>query len=162
MVAAVVYRTNLFGIARMPEFATVLKEEIRRLARKEIRAQTQTTRRAATQHRREIAQLKRLIQQQAKKINLLESLDRKKMATARSEVEVPEGARFSARSVRAQRKRLQLSAQQFAKLLGVSMQTVYSWEQGRARPRQSQLAALVAVRSLGRRQAKQRLAAIES
>lgn len=146
----------------MPEFATALKEEIRRLARKEIRAQTQSTRRAATQHRREIAQLKRLIQQQEKKINSLGSLERKKTVTADAETEVPEGARFSARSVRAQRKRLKLSAEQFAKLLGVSMQTVYSWEQGRARPRQSQLAALVAARSLGRREAKQRLTALKS
>lgn len=146
----------------MPDIATALKDEIRRLARKEIRSETETTRRAAAQHRRDIAQLKRLIQQQDKKIQSLQALGRKSAATVASDDELPEGVRFSARSVRAQRKRLKLSAEQFAKLLGVSMQTVYSWEQGRARPRASQLALLVAARSLGRREAQQRLAAIDS
>jgi DNA-binding transcriptional regulator YiaG len=146
----------------MPDIATALKEEIRRLARKEIRAQTATTRRAATQHRREIALLKRMILQQDKKIQSLQTSGRKAAATVSTSDELPEGVRFSARSVRAQRKRLKLSAEQFAKLLGVSMQTVYSWEQGRARPRASQLALLVTARSLGRREAQQRLAAIDS
>jgi DNA-binding transcriptional regulator YiaG len=146
----------------MPDIATALKEEIRRLARKEIRAQTASTRRAATLHRREIALLKRMIQQQDKKIQSLQTSGRKAATTVAASDELPEGVRFSARSVRAQRKRLKLSAEQFAKLLGVSMQTVYSWEQGRARPRASQLALLVNARSLGRREAQQRLAAIDS
>jgi DNA-binding transcriptional regulator YiaG len=143
----------------MPDIATALKEEIRRLARKEIRAQTQTTRRAAAQHRREIAHLKRLIAQQDKKIGALQAARRKEPAAVVSDDDLPDGVRFSARSVRAQRKRLKLSAEQFAKLLGVSMQTVYAWEQGRARPRQAQFAQLVAARSLGRREVKQRLSA---
>lgn len=146
----------------MPDIATALKEEIRRLARKEIRAQTETTLRAAKQHRREIAQLKRQLEQQEKKISALQSQGRKPVAAAvPAEADMPEGVRFSARSVRAQRKRLKVSAEQFAKLLGVSMQTVYAWEQGRARPRQAQLALLVAARSLGRREVKQRLATIK-
>ncbi len=146
----------------MPNIATALKEEIRRLARKVIRAETATTRRAATQHRRDIAQLKRQIQQQEKKIKNLQAQQRKPTTIGAGEEGLPGGVRFSARSVRAQRKRLKLSAEQFAKLLGVSMQTVYSWEQGRARPRQSQFASLVAARSLGRREAQQRLAQLDT
>jgi transcriptional regulator with XRE-family HTH domain len=64
--------------------------------------------------------------------------------------------------VRAQRKRLKLSAEDFGKLLGVSAQTVYFWEQGRTRPRKAQFAALVAARSLGRREALARLEAIDT
>ena len=143
----------------MPDVANALKEEIRRLARKEIRAQTKTTRKAAIQHRREIAQLKRLIQAQEKKLCSLQSIQHKMPPpiTPVSGVKIPEGIRYSARSVRAQRKRLKLSAQEFAKLLGVSMQTVYSWEQGRARPRRSQIATLIAARTIGRREAYRRL-----
>lgn len=143
----------------MPDIAKFLKEEIRRLARKEIKAQTQTTRKAAIQHRREIAQLKRLILQQEKKIASLQSSPQKAVSpvTPAPDAKLPEGYRYSPRSVRSQRKRLKLSAQEFAKLLGVSMQTVYSWEQGRARPRRSQIAALLAARGIGRREAYRRL-----
>lgn len=147
----------------MPNIAAVLKEEIRRLARREIRQQISKTRRAAAQHRREIARLKRQLSLQEQKLRALESregLD-KTATPADAENGIPPTTRFSPRSVRAQRKRLKLSAQQFARLLGVSPQTVYLWEQGKSRPRRSQLAALVAVRSLGRREALRRLAELE-
>jgi DNA-binding transcriptional regulator YiaG len=42
-------------------------------------------------------------------------------------------------------------------LLGVSAQTVYNWEAGKARPRQQQLAAIAAVRKLGKRDVKAKL-----
>jgi DNA-binding transcriptional regulator YiaG len=54
--------------------------------------------------------------------------------------------RFSAKSVRSQRRRLGLSAEDYGKLVGVSPLTIHHWEQGKARPRKAQLAALVAVR----------------
>jgi DNA-binding transcriptional regulator YiaG len=42
-------------------------------------------------------------------------------------------------------------------LVGVSAQTIYNWEAGKSRPRQQQLAALAAVRGMGKRQIKERL-----
>jgi DNA-binding transcriptional regulator YiaG len=65
--------------------------------------------------------------------------------------------RFSARSVKAQRARLGLSAKGFGRLVGVSALTVYSWESGKSRPRQKQLAGLAAIRRLGKREARKRL-----
>jgi len=50
------------------------------------------------------------------------------------------GARFSARSVKAQRARLGLSAKDFGRLVGVSALTVHSWESGKSRPRKKRLA----------------------
>jgi len=44
---------------------------------------------------------------------------------------------FLGQVVHAQRKRLGLSAADYAKLIGVSSLTVYNWEHGRTRPRQS-------------------------
>jgi hypothetical protein len=41
----------------MPNLASILKEEIRRLARREIRSQVAVTKRLVAQHRRDIAQL---------------------------------------------------------------------------------------------------------
>ena len=59
--------------------------------------------------------------------------------------------------LKAQRRRLKLSAADFGKLLGVSGLTIYNWEQGTTRPRKHHLAALVAVREMGRREALAKL-----
>ncbi len=141
----------------MPNLAVALKQEISRLARKEVKAHIATTKRAAVQHRREIATLKRLIKVQERKIAFLQ-VQTNKAAGAKTSEEPAEQKRFSIRSVKAQRRRLRLSAEQFGKLIGVSAQAIYNWEQGKARPRKSQFAALVAIRSIGRRAALQRLA----
>jgi DNA-binding transcriptional regulator YiaG len=89
--------------------------------------------------------LKRELQQQQKKTAFLEAQERKRLGQPQAAEEGElEGVRYSARSVRAQRKRLGLSAADYGKLVGVSGLTVYSWEHGTSRPRQAQLAALVA------------------
>ena len=54
--------------------------------------------------------------------------------------------------MKAQRQRLKLSAAEFGRLIGVSELTVYNWEHGKARPKKDRLAALVAVRQMGRRE----------
>lgn len=141
----------------MPDLAATLKEEIRRLARKEIRAQVSTTQKAAAQHRREIAQLKRQLAAQQRKIAALESQERRQPTEPSATAEELGMARFSIRSVKAQRRRLRLSAEEFGKLLNVSAQTVYNWEQGRTRPARAQFAALVELRKIGRREALRRL-----
>lgn len=60
--------------------------------------------------------------------------------------------------MKAQRKRLGLSAEKYAKLVGVSSLTIYSWEAGKSKPRKAQFDALVAVRGIGKREAMKRLA----
>jgi DNA-binding transcriptional regulator YiaG len=141
----------------MPNIAGVLKQEICRLAKKEIKAQVGKTQKAAAQYRRDIAQLKRALSQQEKEIKLL-----KKRAECQGQAQPDqdelEAVRFSARSVKAQRQRLGLSAADYGKLVGVSGLTIYNWEHGKARPRKIQLAALVAVRGIGKREALTKLA----
>lgn len=142
----------------MTTLAVALKDEIRRLARKEIKASTGGTSQAVTQFRREIARLKRESREHQRKIAFLESQERKRLGKAEPTNGADEGARFSARSVKAQRQRTGLSATDYAKLIGVSGLTIYNWENGKSRPRTAQLAALVAVRGLGKRQAQAKLA----
>ena len=141
----------------MADLANALKDEIRRLARKEIKAETGATKQAVAQYRREIASLKRQLQKQEKKIAFLENQERKRIEEPQANEEAVENVRFSARSVAAQRKRLDLSAADYAKLVGVSALTIYNWESGKTRPRQEQLAALVAIRGIGKREAQRRL-----
>ena len=142
----------------MPNIATALKEEIRRLARKEIKSMVGTTRKAVAQYRRDIASLKRQLCQQEKKVD---NLKKQLLAQGAEREELADdplcGARFSARSVKAQRRRLKLSAADYGKLVGVSSLTVYNWESGKSRPREAQLASLVAIRGIGKRDAVKRL-----
>ena len=145
----------------MADLANALKDEIRRLARKEIKAETGATKQAVAQYRREIASLKRQLQKQEKKIAFLEKQERKRLEEPPANEEAVENIRFSARSVAAQRKRLGLSAADYAKLVGVSAVTIYSWEAGKTRPRQEQLAALVAIRGIGKKEAQKRLELLE-
>ncbi len=140
----------------MPNIATVLKQEISRLARKEVRSGTAVTRAAAAQYRRDIARLKRQVQALSRQVDYLERLERKRAGKAVPAAKV-EGRRFSAGGLKTHRNKLGLSAADYGELVGVSGQTVYSWELGKSRPRDRQLAALVAVRELGKRDAAKRL-----
>ncbi len=140
----------------MPNLGAVLKEEISRLARKEIRQQTGTLQRASAQYRRDIAALKHQIAGLQRQVASLES-----KAPAQP-CEPPQvvgdaRARFTASGLRSQRKRLGLSAAAYAKLVGVTPQSIYNWEREVARPRKEQVGALVALRSIGKKEAQARL-----
>jgi DNA-binding transcriptional regulator YiaG len=137
--------------------AIALKDEIRRLARKEIKAQTGRTARAVAQYRREIALLKRQHRELERQLSKLKN----RALTGRPDEEGTElngDARFSARSVKAQRRRTGLSAADYARLVGVSPLTIYNWENKKSRPRKEQLATIVALRGLGKREAHAKLA----
>ena len=140
----------------MPNFAAVIKQEIVRLARKEVRAQTEKLRRAALQHRKSIAALNRAIQELRRQLTLAGAQARRSASAAPSG-QAATRLRFSAARLRSQRKRLGLSAEAFARLAGVSSQTIYNWEHGVTRPAARQLAALAQVRKLGKREARQQL-----
>ena len=110
--------------------------------------------------RGEIAGLKRVLSRQEREIKRLQK-QIQQQGQAPAEEEPSENVRFSARSVKAQRSRLGLSAADYGKLVGVSGLTVYNWEHGASRPRKAQLAAFVAVRGIGKREALARLAELE-
>src|SRR6185295_12888831 len=140
----------------MPNIATALRDEIRRLAKREIKSATGSTRQAVTQHRRDIALLKRVVQVQQREIRFLKKQESKRLDKPPIADEKVKG-RFSAKSVRSQRRRLGLSAEQFAKLVGVSALTIYNWENGKGHPRKERLGAFFELRHIGRREALKKL-----
>lgn len=141
----------------MPNIASVLKEEIARVARKEIRGETQRLKTASTQYRSDIAALKREVVALRRQLGKLSKGQGKKPQPIA--VDEPKSSlRFSAKGFAAQRQRLGLSASALATLLGVSGQSVYKWENGKARPRASQLPAIAALRKMGKKEAAARLA----
>ena len=142
----------------MPNIASVLKEEIARLARKELRGETGGLKKASAQHRSDIAALKRRV---AAIEQMLVRLDRKgNKPAAPPDAEAGPRIRFSAKGLGAQRQRLGLSAAEAGALIGVSAQTVYNWEAGSTHPRPQQLAAIAALRHMGKREASARLQAL--
>jgi DNA-binding transcriptional regulator YiaG len=118
-------------------------------------------RKASAQYRRDIAQLKRHAAGLAKQVAYLEQQERKRAAT-RAPTASAKGRRFSARGLKTHREKVGLSAADYAMLVGVTPQTVYNWEQGKSRPREEQLASLVAVRDMGKREMLKRLELLES
>ncbi len=140
----------------MTTIATVLRKEITRLARKEAKALTAAMRKASAQYRRDLADLKRQVRSLSTQVASLERLERKRASTPLSETSTA-GRRFSPSGLKGHRERLELSASDYAELVGVSAQTIYNWEHGNSKPRPQQLAALVTVRTMGKREAWKRL-----
>jgi DNA-binding transcriptional regulator YiaG len=140
----------------LPNIASVLKEEIARLVRRQLRGETESLRKASSRYRSDIAALKRRIEALEKQISRLERIAPKRVAPAADKTSETK-LRFKPQGVRAQRTRLGLSAPEMGALVGVSAQTIYNWEAGASRPRAEQLAAIAAVRKMGKREVKARL-----
>lgn len=149
----------------MPNIAAVLKDEIARIARKEARAQTAEFKKASAQYRAHIAALRRRIEDLERQVKRTSKAVAKGDGAAAPEEEGDDGQatnrRFSATRLAAQRRKLGLSAADFAALIGVSGQSVYKWEHGEARPRARQLEAIAALRGIGKREAAARLAQVQ-
>ena len=140
----------------MPNIGALLKQEIARLSRREVRAETMTAKKASAQYRRDIAALKRDVQLLKRQVALLARRSLGKPPAA-SDNANGRKLRFVAKGLRSHRKRLGLSAESFAKLVNVSAQSVYNWEQGHATPRAEQIKAIAALRGIGKREAQARL-----
>ena len=145
----------------MPNIATVLKEEIVRLARKEIRRQTSVLKKMSAQYHKDIAAMKRRVSDLQRKVTPLEKQVLENVPAQVAEVDT-EHARFTAKGLRSQRQRLGLSAANYGKLVGVTGQTIYSWEQETARPRKQQVAWIASLRHMGKREALARLQQLAS
>ncbi len=139
----------------MPNLASVLKDEIRRLARKEVRAEMHSLKSASAQYRRDIAALKRKVKEHEREIVRLRKAAAKGTAVG-SSADSGASTRFSSDWVAKHREKLGLSAADYAALVGVSALTIYNWEHGKSRPRSAQLEAWGAIRNLGKREAWRR------
>lgn len=143
----------------MPNIQSVLKAEISRLARKEVRDEVSSLKKASGHYRSQIAGLKRQLEALQKTVKRLSRGTGRAAvgAAAPADNEGGQPRRFSAKGLTKHRQRLQLSAADFGKLMGVSGQSIYKWESGEVRPRRAQLDALAVIRGIGRREALARL-----
>ncbi len=140
----------------MPNIATALKAEISRIARKELRTEVEGLKKAANAARSEIAAIKRRAQALEQELRRLRKTAPTDFSVKTNEpsARVP---RFSAKGLAAHRQRLALSAEDCGVLVGASGQSIYNWESGKARPRAKHLAALAALRAMGKKEAASKL-----
>lgn len=136
----------------MGKMEDALKAEIGRLSRKELKSKVDPL-------QREIRELKRTVKRLTKAVAKLETAySKRRPARAVKPAEVPDEevrtARITGRVIKNLRKKLGVSQEKLAILLDVSPAAVAFWEQGRARPRGENKAAVVALRKLGRRDVK--------
>ena len=144
----------------MPNIAAVLKQEIVRLAAKQVRM-------AVRPLNQEKVTLKKLVRDLRRRVDVLEDeaamlkteQDRSKKLVIGALPATELAIRITAKGMRSMRKKLRLSQAEFARLLGVSMPTIWQWEHksGALKVRDETKKAIFAVRDLGAREARRRL-----
>lgn len=140
----------------MTNLLSSLKSEISRLARKEVKKEVEKLQAAVTRQRKEITSLRTELTQ------LKQAMKQTRRAAPPVPTDTGDSAapkrRFSAARLVRQREKLGVSAAAFGKLIGVTGQTVYSWERGQSRPRAGQLEAIARVRKMKKSEAVQTVA----
>ena len=144
----------------MPNIAAVLKAEILRLAGKAVRS-------AVTPLKGEKVALKKTVRDLRRRVERLEQDNEILVAEQTRHRQLVVGAiaaddlriRVTGKGMRSLRRRLGLTQEEFARLVGVSAQNVYQWErkQGAIRVRDTTKKSIFAIRDLGAREAKRRL-----
>jgi DNA-binding transcriptional regulator YiaG len=150
----------------MPNLASVLKQEILRLARKETRSAIKDIQQTLRLERQQVRELRTELKVQGKELlSLRKALEAKAVALPASKGST--STRVSAKatgwrkdSVRTTRSKHGLSQQAMAKLLGVGLNTVWLWEKGRNNPRTKQQMAILDLRELSPVQLANRLTAV--
>lgn len=142
----------------MGKIEQVMKYEIVRLAKKQVRA-------VCVPLGREVRHLRRTVSELRKTVKAFKNFGTEYQAQrlaekARLEASPDEtaSARLSAGLIKSLRRRLGLTQGELAALVGVSTAAVGFWEQGAARPKGRNKAAIVALRKLGRREVRKLLA----
>jgi DNA-binding transcriptional regulator YiaG len=150
------------GAETMSNVVKILKAEIARISKKEAKSATQAIGKSNTWLRRTVADLKKRVLLLEKENKRLIAALKKFQVAQPEKVETEEGkkARFSSRGIHSLRKKLRLTQADFGKLLGTTPHAVYLWEKkiGALNLRDKTKAAILSVRALGAREAKEELA----
>lgn len=147
----------------MPNIGSVLRHEIARLSRREIRGEISATKKSSNQYRHHIAALRKQMSALERRVAVLQRAvanGRGAGGATAPEEQAPK-LRFAASRLRSQRFRHGLTAGDYAKLLGVSEQTIYNWEHGTHRPGSDRLQLIAALRGMGKRAVQARLSSLQ-
>lgn len=137
----------------MPNIASVLKDEITRLARKEVKVQADPMAEKLVELRRAISALRKQVADLAKTVGDIKGKVKSDEIISADDVadKDVEKSRITGGRIAALRAKLDLSRNQMALLLGVNANSIYLWEQGKTRPRAAAKAKIMQLRGLGKR-----------
>jgi len=145
----------------MSNVVKILKAEIARISKKEAKSATQVIGKSNIWLRKTVADLKkRLVLLEKENKHLVVAIKKFQVEQSQKpDQEEGKKARFTSRGIRALRKKLRLSQADFGKLLGATPHAVYLWEKkiGALNLRDKTKAAILSVRGLGAREAKEKL-----
>ena len=145
----------------MSNVEKILKAEIARISKREAKSATQGIGKSTAWLRKTVADLRKRVVLLEKEKKRLAAVMKKYQAAQPEKVDMEEGtkARFSSRSIRALRKKLRLSQADFGKLPGTTPGAVFLWErkEGALNLRDKTKAAILSIRGLGAREAKEKL-----
>ena len=146
----------------MPNIATLLREEISKIARKEVQDQVRELKQTVREQRDAIARLEKQVGSAKAKAATKSAA---KPAAAKPAAKVRKAAagdrrkqlRIAPDTIKKHRKRLKLSQAELGQLLNVSTNTVLRWEAGTSKPRRKHLPGLDQLRTIGMRELKKQL-----
>jgi DNA-binding transcriptional regulator YiaG len=137
------------------QLESTLKNEIRRIAKREVRA-------VSVPLKREVRSMRIALSNLSKSISTLQRFAKETAKETKPKLQAsPEevkASRLTAGRIRNLRKRLGLSQRELGILTGASLGAVALWEKGKFRPQGEKKAALVGLKSLGKREIKKLLA----
>jgi len=152
------------GADTMSNVVKVFKAEIARISKREAKSATHGLGKSTTWLRKTVADLKRRLVLLEKDNKRLVAAIKKYQVAQPDKFDTEEGqkARFTSRGIRALRKKLRLSQADLGKLLGTTPHAVYLWEKkiGALNLRDKTKAAILSIRGLGAREAKEKLAVL--
>jgi len=149
------------GAKSMSNVVKILKAEIARISKKEAKSATQAIGKSNTWLRKTVADLKkRLVLLEKENKGLAAAMKKYQMEQPQKpDQEEGKKARFTSRGIHSLRNKLRLSQADFGKLVGTTTHAVYLWEKkiGALNLRDKTKAAILSIRGLGAREAKEKL-----
>ena len=151
----------------MPSIATLLREEISKIARKEVQDQVRALKQTVREQRDAIARLEKQVGTAKAKAATKPAAAKPatKPATKPAAAKAHKASagdkrkqlRIAPNTIKKHRKRLKLSQAELGKILNVSTNTVLRWEAGTSKPRRQHLPGLDQLRTISKRELKNQL-----
>jgi len=144
----------------MPNLSSLFKSEISRIARYEIKTAITPLHATTVSLKKTVSELKkRIADLETANKRLISNIPQEPQAPVESNIAEAGKVRITAKNIKALRDKLGLTQMEFAKLIGVSSNNVNLMEhkEGRIKVRSKTLASIMAVREMGKREAKKRL-----
>ncbi|NOY75459.1 MAG: helix-turn-helix domain-containing protein [Kiritimatiellaeota bacterium] len=140
----------------MPNYTSVLNEEIARIAKKEVKTAVDPILARAIDLKKKVSALTKQTAELTAKLDDLEQLlgiEPLIDPSAVSEEEIKK-SRITPKYIANIRKKLGLSKNEMAAILEINPNSIYLWESGRATPRNETKAKLIQLREMGKKEVK--------